>query len=121
MFELKNNLLANISMGQTSSACETSAVDLPITEYCLSPAYPLQGDEQLEEMQWVPLSTAVLWGLRTPSVAYFELMPTQTHIFFTMMLPQTAISGVLMQKLRRVRNLGNLNTPLDQTPSSPRK
>lgn len=24
----------------------------------------------------------VLWGLRTPSVAYFELMPTQTLFFF---------------------------------------
>lgn len=35
MFELKNNLLANISMGRTSSARETSALDLPITEYHL--------------------------------------------------------------------------------------
>lgn len=50
MFELKNNLLANISMGRTSSARETSALDLPITEYHLLILY---SDEQLEEMQWM--------------------------------------------------------------------
>lgn len=54
----------------------------------------------------MPLSTAVLWGMRTPLFACIELMPTQAAItpWFSRSLPHMvvvrSISAGLLQQLR---------------------